>query len=191
MNSQSAESNAGVVAIALIATASSVFACADEKKDYPAITVSSIAFGQEETIPLRHTCDSSNISPPLAFDDIPKKVQSFAVVMDEPEAEGGRFTHWLLWDIPVGSSYVTEAVPKTANPDDTLVQGINDAETIGYTGPCPGEEDFAEHRYVIRVYGLDVPLDLAAEADRDSLHKAMQGHIVGYGKLVGYYRREP
>jgi len=163
-------------------------ACDGER--YPPIEVTSVAFGDEQTIPLRHTCDGANISPPLTFDGAPDQTVSYAVIMDEPEAVGGKFTHWLLWGIPAGSGFVGEGLPQVESPGGSMLQGTNDGASLGYTGPCPGDEDTEQHRYVIRVYALDRNLELAAGANRKSLGRAMEGNIVGFGKLVGFYQRE-
>jgi Raf kinase inhibitor-like YbhB/YbcL family protein len=166
-----------------------VAACDDDER-YPRIVVTSVAFGPEETIPLRHTCDGTDVSPPLAFDGASDKTVSYAVIMDEPEAASGKFTHWLLWGIPVANGFVGDELPAVENPEGSLVQGTNDADSLGYSGPCPEEEDTEEHRYVIRAYALDTMPAVTAGANRKTLRKALDGHIVGYGKLVGYYKRE-
>jgi Raf kinase inhibitor-like YbhB/YbcL family protein len=165
-------------------------ACADEGPSYPGFEVSSPAFGNEETIPERHTCDGSDISPPLVFDELPAKTVSLAVIMDEPDALEGKFTHWLLWGIPVTSPSLPEDVQKIDNPVGNQLQGTNDGESIGYRGPCPGEEDTDEHRYVFRVYALKSYPVLEAGAGRQALEQAMKGQIVGLGKLVTFYKRE-
>jgi len=172
-------------AIALVA----LTAC-DDDDGRPPFEVTSTAFGHEETIPLRHTCDGDDISPPLLFEEFPDETVSFAVIMDEPDAPGGRFTHWLLWGIPAQHVFLGEDVAKIENPASGMTQGTNDAETIGYSGPCPGDEDSDEHRYVFRVYALDRVPAVAAGANRAAVDKAIEGHIVGKGKLVGYYERE-
>jgi Raf kinase inhibitor-like YbhB/YbcL family protein len=179
------------IALALSAAALTFAGVAcDEDERYPRIAVTSTALGHEETIPLRHTCDGANVSPPLTFDGAPEQTVSYAVIMDEPEAEGGKFTHWLLWGVAAGNSFISEELPQVENPGGSMLQGTNDGETLGYTGPCPGEEDTDEHRYVIRVYALDRTLTLEAGVNRKTLGKAIDGHIVGFGKLVGYYKRE-
>jgi Raf kinase inhibitor-like YbhB/YbcL family protein len=167
-----------------------VLAACDDDAGPPSFDVTSQAFGDEQTIPVRHTCDGQDVSPPLSFEGVPEKAVSLAVVMDEPEAAGGRFTHWLLWGIPAGSGLLGEGVEKTEGPGGGLYQGKNDAESIGYSGPCPEEEDSEEHRYVVRVFALDVVPAVPAGAERSVLMKAMEGHIVGKGTLVGYYARE-
>jgi len=179
----------GLAGLSAALLAACLAACDDEAR-YPVIAVTCPAFGDEQTIPVRHTCDGDDLSPPLGFDGVPDKAVSLAVIMDEPEAEGGRFTNWLLWGIPAGQGFLGEGVAVAESPGGGLEQGTNDAETIGYSGPCPEEEDSDEHRYVLRVYALDRQLALEPGAGRKTLDKAMHGHIVGYGKLVGFYQRE-
>lgn len=178
------------VAVLFAAVGVGFLAACNEDEDWASIEVSSTAFGPEETIPVRHTCDGDDISLPLLFEGASDKTQSFAVIMDEPEAIGGRFTHWLVWGIPGASGFLGADQPKTQAPGGSLAQGTNDAETVGYAGPCPGEEDNDEHRYVVRVYALDIVTAVAGGASRSQLKSAIEGHIVGYGKLVGYYQRE-
>jgi Raf kinase inhibitor-like YbhB/YbcL family protein len=173
---------AAVIAVALTAC--------DEEEKPPSFEVTSPAFGDEETIPIRHTCDGEDISLPLQFDEVPDGAASFAVIVDEPEAPDGRFTHWLLWGLPSANWYLDEDVPKTESPGNGMSQGVNDAEVVGYSGPCPGEEDSDEHRYVIQVYALDAAPVVAPGAVREALEDAMDGHVVGKGRLVGYYERE-
>jgi Raf kinase inhibitor-like YbhB/YbcL family protein len=165
-------------------------AACDEGAGYPPLTVRSAAFGDGETIPLRHTCDGDDISFPLEFDDLPDRTVSFAVIMDEPAAEAGRFTHWLLWGVPAASAFVGEGLPQIESLPSGLVQGTNSGGALGYSGPCPAEEDKAERRYVVRAYALDAFPELAAGAERKALKRAIDGHIVGYGELEGFYKRE-
>lgn len=178
---------AAVLAVAVVGGA---LAACDDGRDHAPIEVSSTAFGPEETIPVRHTCDGDDVSFPLLFEGAPEKTQSFAVIMDEPEAIGGRFTHWVVWGISGGSGFIGADQPKTETPGGSLVQGVNDAEVVGYSGPCPDEEDSDEHRYVVRAYALNTVPQIGGGATRSQLKKAIEGHIVGYGELVGYYERE-
>lgn len=166
-----------------------VTAC-DDGEHYSTFEVTSAAFGDGQTIPIRHTCDGEDISPPLAFDGVPDKTVSYALIMDEPEAAGGKFTHWLAWGIPGQSGFLGADLPKTESPGGGVTQGTNDAETVGYSGPCPDEEDTDEHRYVLRVFALDAVPTVEAGAGREALEGAIDGHIIGKGKLVGYYMRE-
>lgn len=136
--------------------------------------------------PPEHTCDGANTSPEITV--LGAKTPYLAIVMEDPDASGGAFTHWIVWNIPT-----MERVPGSLPAEGTLsepagaVQGTNDAGKIGYIGPCPlrGEP----HRYLFRVYGLAGPLDLAPGADRVDLGRAMGDAIREYGEAVAAYGR--
>jgi len=158
--------------------------CSDDDS-YPEMTVTSPAFGDGETIPLRHTCDGEGISPPLSLSEVPDETASFAVIMDDPDAPGGTYTHWVLYRLPGRNRFIAE--DQDRNGGDGALQGTNSSGKTGYLGPCPPRGK--EHHYVFRVYALDRSPALEAGATRAKLKSAMKGHIVGYGELVGLYRR--
>jgi Raf kinase inhibitor-like YbhB/YbcL family protein len=160
------------------------FGC-DDGDDYPALVVTSLAFGDGETIPARHTCDGHDISPPLSFSDIPDETVGFAVILDDPDAAAGRFTHWVIWGLPGGTSFVAEDQNRNAEPP--ITQGLNSTGKPGYLGPCPPEGE--QHRYIFKAYALDDEVELDSSATRADLKSAMDGHIVGYGELLGLTRR--
>ena len=133
-------------------------------------------FDAGEEIPEKYTCDGDNVSPALELDNIPPETKSLAILMDDPDAPSGTWTHWLVWDI-MPAKEIEESYQGGT-------MGINDFRTISYQGPCP---PIGTHRYFIRVYALDVILDLAAGSTRDDLLKAMEYHIIGTGELMGLY----
>jgi Raf kinase inhibitor-like YbhB/YbcL family protein len=147
-------------------------------RDIAALHISSPEFEPNGFIPPRFTCDGANVNPPLDVHDIPTAAKSLALIMDDPDAPIRAWVHWLAWNIPVG----------THIKEDTLLkeQGVNDFRQNKYGGPCP---PYGIHRYYFKVYALDTPISLAADAGRKELEKAMQGHVLGYGELVGRYKR--
>jgi len=140
-----------------------------------------------ETIPKIYTCDGSDISPPIIWSGYPMETQSFVLLMEDPDAPIGVFTHWVVYDIPANINELPEDFPK--NPEvNGIKQGINDFGKIGYGGPCP---PFGKpHRYFFRVFALDVPyLELPAGASRQEVEVVMTGKIIDEGYLMGLYSR--
>ncbi len=151
------------------------------------IKVESPAFGFGEFIPVKYTCDGMDISPPIYWSNFPENTKSFVLIMDDPDAPIGIFTHWIVYDIPANIHGFKENVPKL--PEIYGVkQGINDFGRIGYGGPCPPPGN--PHRYFIKVYALDVcDLNLPPGANRHMVEAAMEDHILSEGELMGLYGR--
>jgi len=145
------------------------------------LVVDSQAFRDGNTIPQKYTCDGDNISPALRWTGVPIGTVSYALIVDDPDAPLGTWVHWLIYDIPARESVLPEAVQGLA------VEGKNDFRRTGYGGPCPPAGK--PHRYYFRMYALDMTLDLPAGVGRDELEKAMQGHILAEGELMGRYSR--
>jgi Raf kinase inhibitor-like YbhB/YbcL family protein len=138
------------------------------------------AFAHGGDIPSLHTCDGRDISPELAIGGVPSGTAALALVMDDPDAPGSTFDHWLVWNIP---SDVTR-IPEGGEPQG--VQGRTDFGTLGYGGPCPPS---GTHRYRFKVYALDAELDLREGARKAHLEAAMQGHVLAEALLEGRYKR--
>ena len=153
------------------------------------LTVESIAFKHNEFIPSRYTCEGSNINPPLKLGNLDPKAVSLAIIVDDPDAPIGTFVHWVAWNIPPVSE-IPEAIPKEAKVLRPLkmMQGKNDFGRYGYDGPCP-PPGHGIHHYHFKVYVLDATLELKPGAGKRELEKAMKGHILQQGELVGLYRR--
>jgi Raf kinase inhibitor-like YbhB/YbcL family protein len=144
------------------------------------IVVSSPAFQSGGTIPEKFTCKGADQNPALQFRGIPAKARSIAMIVDDPDAPGGTFNHWLIWNIaPTTKEIAANSVPAGS------VQGKNDFGKVGYAGPCPP----ALHRYFFRVFALDQALDLKAGASRAALDRAIAGHIMATGELMGRFGR--
>ena len=164
----------GAFAIALAAISSLAAGGAKMK-------ITSSAFQEGANIPSKFTCDGENTSPPLQIADIPSEAKSLALVLDDPDAPSGLFTHWAVWNIPPQTGSVREgSAPKGA-------QGANDFGKSGYGGPCPPS---GTHRYYFKVFALDRELDLPFGAKRGQLDAAMKGHVVAQGDLIGRYSRQ-
>lgn len=152
-----------------------------------ALNVSSPAFEEGSRIPIKYSCQGEDVSPALQWGEPPEATQSFALIMDDPDAPGGVFTHWVLFNIPSATRELPEAVPTTTQLSDGSLQGNNDFGKIGYRGPCPPPG--RPHRYQFTVYGLDRMLDLKAGASKKQVLEAMKGYILAQGRLTGLYQR--
>jgi Raf kinase inhibitor-like YbhB/YbcL family protein len=146
----------------------------------------STAFDNGKPIPLQYTCDGSDFSPPLEWSDAPETTESFALIVDDPDAPSGLFTHWLAWNIPGQAFRLASKIPPMAEHGSGLRQGENSFGKLGYGGPCPPK---GTHRYFFRLYALDRVLDLAAEAKRADLEQAMAGHVLAEASWMGTYSR--
>jgi hypothetical protein len=151
------------------------------------LALTSAAFGAEEAIPARHTCDGEDLSPPLAWGDPPAGTQSLALVMDDPGAPVGTWVHWVLFNLPAESRTLPEAVPPERALPDGGQHGQNSWRRPGYGGPCPPS---GTHRYFFKLYALDIVLELEAGATKKALSQAMEGHILAEGQLMGTYTRQ-
>jgi Raf kinase inhibitor-like YbhB/YbcL family protein len=136
--------------------------------------------------PSQYTCDGADTSPQLSWPAPPAGTKSFALVMADPDAPGGTFVHWVLYDIPADARELPAAVPKQAQLADNSRQGKNDFGKSGYGGPCPPG---GTHHYVFSLYALDITLGLAPGATRSQVESAIKGHILAHGELVGLYSR--
>lgn len=143
--------------------------------------INSSAFASSESIPKSFTCDGGGKFPPLSILDIPSGTKSLALVVDDPDAPMGTFTHYLLWNITPDSSELSgDELPPGA------VSGTNSSGKPGYYPPCPPS---GRHRYYFKVYALDIILDLPDSTRKGQLEKEMQGHVLGFSELIGVYGR--
>jgi Raf kinase inhibitor-like YbhB/YbcL family protein len=143
--------------------------------------ISSPAFHEGANIPSKFTCDGSDTNPPLQISGVPAEAKSLVLIADDPDAPGGLFTHWVIWNIPPRTSSIADgSAPKG-------VKGTNDFGRSGYGAPCPPS---GTHRYYFRVLALDRELDLGSGAKRGQLDAAMKGHVIAQGELIGRYARK-
>lgn len=152
------------------------------------IKIYSSAFKDGNFIPSKYSCEGANISPQLHWNNTLKDVKSFAIIMDDPDAPGGDFVHWVIYNIPGNLKELHEDVTPSRNINEEVMFGTNDFGRIGYGGPCPPSGK--PHRYFITIYALDTILHhLESGATKQQLVKAMTGHILAEGKLMGKYQR--
>lgn len=151
------------------------------------LSISSPAFQDGERIPAKYTCQGQDISPPLKWSQVPDETQSLALIVDDPDAPSGVFTHWVIFNLPPDSRELPEAVPAASQLPSSALQGKNDFGKIGYGGPCPPPG--YPHRYLFTLYALDRQLDLKAGSSKQQVLNAMEGHILAQGQLTGTYQR--
>ncbi len=149
--------------------------------------LNSTAFANGGSIPKRYTCDGADVSPALSWNDIPAGTHSLALIAEDPDAPGGTWTHWVIWNIPAHAASVPEGVPATETLDNGARQGRNSFRRIGYGGPCPPPGK--PHRYFFKLYALDATLRLKPGAGRNELERAMKGHILSTAEWMGTYGR--
>ncbi|HOB26711.1 MAG TPA: YbhB/YbcL family Raf kinase inhibitor-like protein [Bacteroidales bacterium] len=150
------------------------------------IIVKSDSFSDGGMIPAKYTCDGANISPQLSWDNAPKDTKSFVLICEDPDAPMGTFTHWILYDIPADVHELPENLPKDKVLPNGAKQGIADFKKIGYGGPCPPS---GTHRYYFKLYSLDTLLNLEPGLKKEDILKAMNGHILAQGQIMGKYTR--
>lgn len=151
------------------------------------IKLTSPSFDHGDSIPVKYTCEGEDVSPPLVWSDVPDGTRSLALVCDDPDAPSGTWVHWVMYDIPPKFSELSEGVPTTEVTPRGAKQGMNDFKRLGYGGPCPPRGD--AHRYFFRIYALDIAPGLPAGATRADLQRAIEGHVLEQGELVGLYER--
>lgn len=147
--------------------------------------LTSSAFGHEEKIPSKYTCDGENLNPPLGISEIPEGTRSLALIMEDPDVsrnlrEDGMWDHWVVFNLPADLREIQEG----NEPPGTAGVGTNN-ET-GYFGPCPPDR---EHRYFFKLFALDIELDLPEKSTKADVEKAMEGHVLEQTELMGRYER--
>lgn len=151
------------------------------------ISILADAFRDGDTIPAEYSCDGRDVSPMLSWGGIPAGTKSIALIMDDPDAPRGTFVHWVFFNIPAETQKLPKAIPKNQTLSDGSRQGMTDFGWVGYSGPCPPPGK--PHRYYFKVYALDTKLELPPGASKAELEKAMKGHILAKGELMGKYGR--
>lgn len=154
------------------------------------LTLTSPAFGNQEAIPTKHTCEGSDVSPELRWEGVPANARSLALVVDDPDAPDPAnprttFVHWVVYDIPPTATGLAEGVAAEGLPQGTRV-GTNDWRKAAYGGPCP---PIGRHRYFHKLFALDVVLGDLGSPTKQALEVAMQGHVVARAELVGTYQK--
>lgn len=148
--------------------------------------LTSSAFTHGQPLPRQYTCDGQDISVPLQWTEPPPNTASFALICDDPDAPGGVWVHWVLYNLPATARALPEGLRSDATLPDGARHGKNSWKRLGYGGPCPPS---GTHRYFFKLYALDISLDLAAGANKEQLLQALQGHILAQAELMGTYKR--
>jgi Raf kinase inhibitor-like YbhB/YbcL family protein len=150
------------------------------------IQVVSTAFKQEEMIPKKYTCQGKGISPPLTWTGLPQGVKSIALIMDDPDAPGRTYVHWVVYNMPPNRTGLPEKVRRAKTIPGGGQQGVTTNRKNGYLGPCPPR---GVHRYFFKLYALDTQLGLPSGVTKKKLLRAMEGHILAQGELMGKYSK--
>ncbi len=143
------------------------------------INLKSSAFDNNGIIPSKYTCQGLDVSPPFEIENIPEGAKSLVLVIDDPDAPGKTWDHWVMWNIPLVKEIEEDHVPG--------VQGLNDFGQHKYGGPCPPS---GKHRYMFKLYALDVMLDISEDSKKIDVEKAMEDHILDQALLVGLFEKK-
>jgi Raf kinase inhibitor-like YbhB/YbcL family protein len=151
--------------------------------------ITSTAFTHQDEIPELYTCEGEDISPPLAWRNIPENTKSLVLIVDDPDAPDPKapkmtWVHWVLYNIPPNIGNLPQGLSTSTLPQDTL-EGINSWKRSGYGGPCP---PIGRHRYFHKLYALDESLPDLNGPTKEKLEAQMQGHIIASAELVGTYQ---
>ena len=154
------------------------------------LTITSAAFAPNAAMPTRYTCEGDDVSPQLAWSGAPAGTRSFALIVDDPDAPDPAaprttWVHWLLYNIPSTATELPEAVSPGGLPAGTR-EGVNDWKRTGYGGPCP---PIGRHRYFHKLYALDTVLPNLQRPRKAALEKAIEGHVLAQGVLIGTYQK--
>ena len=152
-----------------------------------ALSIQAEAFKPGADIPRKFSCQGSDTSPALAWTEPPAGTRSLALIADDPDAPGGTFVHWVLYDLPGTARRLAEALPRGEGITGGGRQGRNDFGKIGYGGPCPPPGN--PHRYFFKLYALDRKLDLKAGASKSDVEEAIKGHVLAKAEVMGRYSR--
>jgi len=154
------------------------------------LKITSTAFQQAGSIPSKYTCEGPDVSPPLAWSGVPAKAKTLALIVDDPDAPDPAkpqrvYVHWVVYNIPAGTPSLSENASKTGMPKGA-VQGKNDWGKAEYGGPCP---PIGRHRYFFKLYALDIELTGMRSATKADLERAMNGHVLDTGEMMGTYQK--
>lgn len=170
-----------------------IFLCLCQSKNQSNTTVGGVkmeiissAFSDGAMIPQKYTCDDNDISPPLKWSLAPDGTKTFALICDDPDAPVGTWVHWVLFNLLGNINELSENIPTMEVLTNGAKQGKNDFGKIGYGGPCPPG---GTHRYYFKIYALNVELDVEPGITKSDLLKAMEGHVLSEGQLMGRYKR--
>ena len=149
--------------------------------------LTSSAFKAGGLIPRRYTCEGEDLSPPLHWTVPPAATKSFVIIADDPDAPGGTWVHWVIYNLPLDLRGLTEGSPSKDRLPDGALQGLNDFKRVGYGGPCPPSGK--PHRYYFTLYALDATLNLKPRATKTQVLDACKGHVLAEAQLMGQFGR--
>jgi len=152
-----------------------------------AFQLESPSFKNGEPMDPRFTCDGENLSPTLRWSDLPEGTKTLVLICDDPDAPGGTFTHWVVYNLPPSPIELREGLPTLKNLSNGTCQGLNSFNSIGYGGPCPPS---GVHRYIFTLYAVGKTLDLEPGAKKSQVERAIQNRVVGKAELIGTYTRK-
>jgi Raf kinase inhibitor-like YbhB/YbcL family protein len=188
-----------ILAIATILGIAVTVHATEKEATMAQFTLSSPSFRNNQPMPAKHSCEGQDASPALKWEGAPAGTKSFAVIADDPDAPGGSWVHWVIYNISGNVVELAENVSKgdtvawvayeIATYSAGAKQGMNDFGKVGYGGPCP-PRGHGVHHYHFRLYALDTDLNLTPRVTRKQLESAMKGHILAQAELVGTYQRE-
>jgi len=170
----------------LLALACSLAAATAGARDVASLTVSSPAFGNHGLIPSEYTCEGRSVSPPFSWSAVPADTKSIAILVDDPDAPGGTFEHFIVYNLPPSEKSLPSVAPSVPAPSTRAVQVRNSAGTTGFAPICPPT---GRHRYRFQVMALDSPLTLPPGASGRDVAYAAAGHILARGELIGLYQK--
>lgn len=173
----------GLLFLAILGVIIIVAVSQQPKVAKPEMKIESGAFANNSPIPAKYTCDGANINPPLKIADVGSNALSLVLIVDDPDAPGGTWVHWVVWNIAAAK---TAEIAEGSVPTGA-VEGVTSFGKPGYGGPCPPS---STHRYFFKLYALDTKLSLDADSDKAQVEAAMAGHILARSELIGLYSRQ-
>ncbi|HEY3421977.1 MAG TPA: YbhB/YbcL family Raf kinase inhibitor-like protein [Methanocellaceae archaeon] len=152
------------------------------------MTISSKTFEPGQEIPMKCTCDGEDLSPQLSWSGAPEGTESFTLIMDDPDAPGRTFTHWVIYNISASRTELPEGVTAEKIVKKGCSQALNDFRMAGYGGPCPPPGK--PHHYHFKLYALNTELDVPSGMPRSAIEAAMKGHVLAETEIIGLYKRK-
>lgn len=144
--------------------------------------LTSSAFENNTNIPSKYTCQGDGVNPPLSVHEVPETTQSLALTVNDPDAPGGTWTHWTLWNLPPN----TQEIPEAYQTEAPVIEGLTSFGNLGYGGPCPPS---GRHRYYFKIFALNQSLDLKSGSTIAQLEAAMEGKILASAELMSTYQK--
>lgn len=182
----------GIGVTALLGTVAGCGVGGDDRGQSAAdsLTLRSATVAAGESIPRTFTCEGADVSPALSIGDVPAAAKSVALLVDDLDAPGGGFTHWVAWNLPPTLSEIPRGVAQTSRPDalEGGIQGTNDFDEIGYRGPCPPRSD-GPHTYRFQVFALTDPVDLEPDAGGAALLGVLETGLIATGGFIAPFGR--